>query len=80
MVRSGRRTPSPKVMRQALYDVICHCLYGVDIDATSVEVCRHSLALDALAPDATFSCLDQHIQWGNSLLGRDPGAAGPGHT
>ena len=72
MVRSGRRTPSPKVMRQALYDVICHCLYGVDIDATSVEVCRHSLALDALAPDATFSCLDQHIQWGNSLLGATP--------
>ena len=59
VVRSGRRTPSPKVMRQALYDVICHCLYGVDIDETSVEVCRHRLALDALAPDATFSCLDQ---------------------
>ena len=72
MVRSGRRTPSPKVMRQALYDVICHCLYGVDIDETSVEVCRHRLALDALAPDATFACLDQHIQWGNSLLGATP--------
>ena len=72
VVRSGRRTPSPKVMRQALYDVICHCLYGVDIDERSVEACRHSLALDALAPDATFSCLDQHIQWGNSLLGGTP--------
>src|SRR5215468_1560643 len=72
VVRSGRRTPSPKVMRQALYDVICHCLYGVDIDETSVAVCRHSLALDARAPDATLSCLDQHIQWGNSLLGATP--------
>ena len=72
VVRSGRRTPPPKVMRQALYDVICHCLYGVDIDETSVEVCRHRLALDALAPDATLSCLDQHIQWGNSLLGATP--------
>jgi hypothetical protein len=59
-------------MRQALYDVICHCLYGVDIDETSVEVCRHSLTLDARAPDAILSCLDQHIQWGNSLLGATP--------
>src|SRR5215467_13023260 len=72
VVRSGRRTPPAKVMRQALYDVICHCLYGVDIDETSVEVCRHSLALDARAPDTTLSCLDQHIQWGNSLLGATP--------
>jgi hypothetical protein len=71
-VRSGRRTPPPKVMRQALYDVICHCLYGVDIDERSVEACRHSLALDALTPDATFSCLDQHIQCGHSLLGATP--------
>src|SRR5262249_31710348 len=72
VVRSGRRTPSPKVMRQALYDVICHCLYGVDIDESNVAACRHSLALDALAPDATLSCLDQHIQCGNSLLGATP--------
>jgi hypothetical protein len=71
-VRSGRRTPPTKVMRQALYDVIGHCLYGVDIDETSVAICRHSLALDALVPDATLSCLDQHIQCGNSLLGATP--------
>src|SRR5499427_4418130 len=72
VVRSGRRTPAPKVVRQALYDVIGHCLYGVDLDEASVEVCRHSLTLDARAPDATLSCLDQHIQWGNSLLGATP--------
>jgi hypothetical protein len=72
VVRAGQQTPSPEVMCQALYDVIRHCLYGVDIDASSVELCRLSLALDALTPGATFFCLDQHIQWGNSLLGATP--------
>src|SRR5438093_1282329 len=72
VVRAGQQTPAPEVMRQALYDVIRHCLYGVDIDAPSVEVCRLSLALDALAPEATFFCLDHHIQCGDSLLGATP--------
>jgi hypothetical protein len=72
VVRAGRQTPAPDVMRQALYDVTRHCLYGVDIHAPSVELCRLSLALDALALDATFFCLDRHIQWGDSLLGATP--------
>jgi hypothetical protein len=59
-------------MRQALYDIICHCLYGVDIDETSVEACRYRLALDARAPDIALSCLDHHIQCGDSLLGATP--------
>jgi hypothetical protein len=71
-VRTGQQTPSPAMRRQALSDVICYCLYGVDIDEPSVEVCRLSLALDALAPETTFFCLDHHIQCGNSLLGATP--------
>ena len=71
-VRAGQQMPAPEVMRQALYDVTCHCLYGVDVDEPSVELCRLSLALDALAPDTTFGCLDHHIQWGDSLLGATP--------
>jgi hypothetical protein len=72
VVRAGQQTPSPAMRRQALSDVICQCLYGVDIDEPSVDVCRLSLTLDALTPDATFFCLDHHIQWGNSLLGATP--------
>jgi hypothetical protein len=72
VVRAGQQTPSPAMRRQALYDIIRHCLYGVDIDEPSVEVCRLSLALDALAPETTFFCLDHHIQWGDSLLGATP--------
>src|SRR5215831_9341921 len=71
-VRAGHTTPAPEITRQALCDVIRHCLYGVDVHAPSVELCRLSLALDALAPDATFFCLDRHIQWGDSLLGATP--------
>jgi hypothetical protein len=72
VVRVGQQTSSSAMRRQALSDVIRQCLYGVDIDEPSVEVCRLSLALDALAPEATFFCLDHHIQWGNSLLGATP--------
>ncbi len=72
VARAGHQAPPSEVMRQALYDVTRHCLYGVDIHAPSVELCRLSLALDALAPDAPFFCLDHHIQWGDSLLGTTP--------
>jgi hypothetical protein len=72
VVRAGQQTPSPAMRRQALSDIIRHCLYGVDIDEPSVEVCRLRLALDALAPEATFFCLDHHIQLGDSLLGATP--------
>src|SRR5262249_4733789 len=31
-LRAGQQTPLPVMMRQALYDISRHCLYGVDID------------------------------------------------
>src|SRR5262249_52015890 len=64
VVRASQHPPPPEVMRQALYDVIRHCLYGVDIDESSVELCRLSLALEALVPNTTFFCLEHHIQRG----------------
>ena len=70
--RAGHAPPAPEVTRQALCDVIRHCLYGVDVHEPSVELCRFSLALEALAPDTSLGCLDQHIQCGDSLLGATP--------
>ena len=51
---------------QARHDVIQHCLYGVDADATAVAVCRALLLVRAglLNPGT----LGSHILWGDSLL------------
>ena len=70
--RSGEEEPSPEATRTALRDVIGHCLYGVDINPMSAELCRVNLWLEALEPGKPLSFLDHHIRVGNSLLGTTP--------
>ena len=69
---AGESEPSPLLYQTALRDVIGHCLYGVDINPMSAELCKVSLWLEALEPGKPFSFLDHHIQVGNSLLGTTP--------
>ena len=64
--------PSPPMYQHALRDVIGRCLYGVDINPMSAELCRVSLWLEALEPGKPLSFLDHHIRVGNSLLGTTP--------
>lgn len=71
-VRSGEEEASPAAYRTALRDVIGRCLYGVDINPMSAELCRVSLWLEALEPGKPLSFLDHHIRVGNSLLGATP--------
>jgi len=71
-VRSGDDEPSPQVMRHALREVIGHCIYGVDINPMSVELCKVALWMEAMEPGKPLSFLDHHIQCGNSLLGTTP--------
>ncbi len=68
----GEGEPSPLLYQQALRDVIGRCLYGVDINPMSAELCRVSLWLEALEPGKPLSFLDHHIRVGNSLLGTTP--------
>jgi hypothetical protein len=70
--RSGEDEPSPEATRTALRDIIGRCLYGVDINPMSAELCRVSLWLEALEPGKPLSFLDHHIRVGNSLLGTKP--------
>jgi N-6 DNA Methylase len=70
--RSGDEEPSPQGMRHALRDVIGHCIYGVDINSMSVELCKVALWMEAMEPGKPLSFLDHHIQCGNSLLGTTP--------
>jgi len=71
-VRTGDDEPSPEATRNALRDVIGHCIYGVDINPMPVELCKVGLWLEALVPGKALSFLDHHIQCGNSLLGCTP--------
>ena len=65
----GESEPSPLLYQRALRDVIGRCLYGVDLNPMSAELCRVGLWLEALEPGKPLTFLDHHIRVGNSLLG-----------
>jgi hypothetical protein len=71
-VRSGDAEPSPEATHHAVRDVITHCIYGVDINPMSVELCKVSLWMEAMEPGKPLGFLDHHIKCGNSLLGTTP--------
>ncbi|MGD2089553.1 MAG: N-6 DNA methylase [Candidatus Aminicenantes bacterium] len=71
-VRTGEPEPSPADLRTALRDVIGHCIYGVDINPMSVELCKVGLWMEALEPGKPLSFLDHRILCGNSLIGAYP--------
>lgn len=54
---------------KALREVVAHCLYGADINAMAVEMCKLSLWLVSLDRQLPFSFVDDKILHGNSLLG-----------
>lgn len=64
--RTTEDLPAMDAMTLAARRLVMRCLYGVDIDATSVELARLSLAL--LAPTAPLD-LSARIVCGDSLLG-----------
>lgn len=60
------------------------CLYGMDRNATAVQLARLSLWLTTLAADRPLTFLDHHLAVGNSLIGAriadlpfPPSTAGP---
>lgn len=68
----GDSEASPLLYQTALREVIGRCLYGVDVNPMSAELCRVNLWLEALEPGKPLSFLDHHIRVGNSLLGATP--------
>ena len=62
------RTPHEQEVH-AIRTVIAKCLYGADINAMAVEMCKLSLWLVSLDPNLPFSFVDDKILHGNSLLG-----------
>jgi hypothetical protein len=66
-------TPTPAAYRQALRDVVAHCLYGVDKNAMAVELARMALWLETMEPGKPLAFLDHHLVHGDGILGvQDP--------
>lgn len=72
-IRTGDDEPTPDALRAALRDVVRHCLYGVDLNETAVELCKVALWMETMEPGKPLSFLDKNIQVGNSLIGVMPG-------
>ena len=68
-VRSGEDEPAPERVREAVRDVISHCIYGVDRNPLAVDLCRVALWLESHTADKPLTFLDHRIRWGDSLVG-----------
>lgn len=65
---TGDADEDPVVIK-ARRQVIEHCLYGVDINQSAVDVAKVSLWLISMDPELPFTFLDDRLKAGDSLLG-----------
>lgn len=70
--RTDEPEPALGAYRAALREVISHCIYGIDVNPTAVELCKVSLWMEAVEPGKPLSFLEHHVVCGNSLLGTTP--------
>jgi len=68
-VRTGEDEPSPERVREAIRDVVSHCIYGVDRNPLAVDLCRVALWLESHTTDKPLTFLDHRIRCGDSLVG-----------
>lgn len=68
-IRTGEDEPAPERVREAIRDVVSHCIYGVDKNPLAVELCRVALWLEAHSEGKPLTFLDHHIRCGDSLVG-----------
>ena len=68
-VRTGDDEPAPERVREAIRDVISHCIYGVDKNPLAVDLCRVALWLESHTAGKPLTFLDHRIRCGDSLVG-----------
>ena len=68
-VRTGEDEPAPERVREAIRDVVSHCIYGVDRNPLAVDLCRVALWLESHTGDKPLTFLDHRIRCGDSLVG-----------
>ena len=67
--RTGDEEPSPDAYREAIRDVITHCIYGVDKNPLAVDLCKVALWLEGHTTGKPLTFLDHRIRCGDSLIG-----------
>ncbi|MDW7972432.1 MAG: N-6 DNA methylase [Thermodesulfovibrio sp.] len=68
-IRTAEDEPAPERVREAIRDVVSHCIYGVDKNPLAVELCKVSLWLEAHCEGKPLTFLDHRIKCGDSLIG-----------
>ena len=66
----SRAATADEASRQhALREVVQHCIFGVDRNPLSVELCKTALWMETVEPGKPLTFLDSHILLGDSLVG-----------
>ncbi len=60
-VDTGEDEPAPERVREAIREVVCHCIYGVDKNPLAVDLCRVALWLESHTADKPLTFLDHRI-------------------
>lgn len=68
-VRTGDDEPPPETIREAIRDVITHCIYGVDKNPLAVDLCKVALWIEGHTQGKPLTFLDHRIRHGDSLVG-----------
>ncbi len=68
-LETGEEEPSPERQREAMREVVTHCLYAVDKNPLAVELCKVALWIEAHLPGQPLTFLDHRIKCGDSLVG-----------
>lgn len=68
-VEAGVDQPTDEHYWHALHEIMRYCIFGVDVNPLSVELCRMALWLETVEPGKPLGFLDAHIRVGNSLVG-----------
>jgi len=68
-IQTREDEPAPDRVREAIREVVAHCIYGVDKNPLAVELCRVALWLEAHCEGKPLTFLDHRIRCGDSLVG-----------
>ncbi|MBW2069076.1 MAG: N-6 DNA methylase [Deltaproteobacteria bacterium] len=68
-IRTGEEEPAPEHIREAIRDVVAHCIYGVDKNPLAVELCRVALWIESHTSGKPLTFLNHRIRCGDSLIG-----------
>jgi len=67
----GRKDITARDLQRCKRQIVEQCLYGVDINPLSIQLCRTALYLECLIEGEPLPFLHHHLKAGNSLIGAE---------